>query len=487
MSLRNRALFLVTLLLAGAVFVTTSILIWNARQSMLEEQRETGEALARILARTAHIAGYETGASDIARQQAELNHLSQELVAAGDIRAIRIVDRAIQTQVFQAGQGVSADLSALDLSMIQSALSKGHGQAYTEERFLKVIEPITDIDAGGSISGAVILFLPTDHLEMVIQWQLTQAVVAALVILLTGVVMSIVMARTVTRPLDSFRHAAASIQAGSYRPNTLKDVITRQDELGRLGLVFDQMAREVSARDSRLSLLRAIIPIGVALSAEKDFSRLLETIVIEAQRITNADAGSLYLRTDDDMLKFVIVRNNTLNIALGGATGREVTLNSIPLYDQQGNPNYNHVASYCALTGKHVSLEDAYATTEFDLSGTQAFDAETGYHSKSFLTMPLQDTSNNVIGVLQLLNAKDPETNTVIPFQEDEVMDSLALITSAALSAYIREETLRAEINKLRIEIDHSKQTKQVNEIAESDYFKNLQAQAEAMRKKRRS
>jgi hypothetical protein len=287
--------------------------------------------------------------------------------------------------------------------------------------------------------------------------------------------------------IESLQRAIETLQAGSYQPDLLQDVIARQDELGQLAITFDQMAREVRVRDRRLNSLRVIIPLGMALSAEKDFSRLLETIVIEAQRITSADAGSLYLRTDDNMLKFVILRNETLKTMLGGTTGKQVTLNSVPMYDERGNPNHNHVASYSALTGKRVSLEDAYATTEFDLSGTRAFDAKTGYHSKSFLTMPLKDTSGTVIGVLQLINAMNPLTNEVIPFEDDEVLDSLVLITSAALSAYIREQSLREEINKLRIEVDIAKQNKQVDEIAESDYFKNLQAQAELMRKKRKS
>jgi HAMP domain-containing protein len=375
--------------------------------------------------------------------------------------------------------------------MVKTVLNQGHTQAYVEDKFLKVVEPVRAIDSSGALNGstggAVVLYLPTNRLQAAIERQISQSIVAALAILLAGVVMSIFMSRAVTRPLDSFREAAASVHAGGYQPDLLSGVVTRKDELGKLGLVFDQMAREVGARDRRLNLLRVIIPMGVALSAEKDFSRLLETIVIEAERLTNADAGSLYLLTDDNMLKFVIVRNQTLEIALGGTTGKEMTLQPIPLYDEQGHPNHNHIASYCALTGKSVSIENVYTTTEFDLSGTRAFDTQTGYHSKSVLTMPLKDTSNNVIGVLQLLNAKDHKTKEVVHFQEDEVVDSLALITSAALTAYIREETLREEINKLRIEIDHSKQNKQVDEIAESDYFKNLQAQAALLRKKRKS
>jgi len=341
--------------------------------------------------------------------------------------------------------------------------------------------------AGAIFGTAFVLTLNTYQSIAGEQRGLVGIVLAVLAIVLTGIISSFFVPRMVVGPIESLQRAMASLREGNYRRELLVDVLNRKDELGQLGSTFDRLAREVSTRDRRLNSLRGIIPLGVALSAEKDFSRLLETIVIEAQRITSADAGSLYLRTEDNQLKFVILRNESLQMALGGTTGKPVTLNTVPMADEQGHPNHNHIAAYCAVTGERVALANAYTTTEFDLSGTRAFDAQTGYHSKSFLTMPLKDLSGNVIGVLQLINAKDPENHEVVPFDEDEVLDSLVLITSAALSAYIREESLRKEINQLRIEVDQAKQKKQVDEIAESDYFKNLQRQAEVMRKKRKS
>jgi HAMP domain-containing protein len=610
-------LLLITLLLAGAVSVTASVLAWNTYQALLEQQREAGEVVVRILARTAYIVqgfpaemenaiaeqmiteatisahfvdaaeqagwtadeinahlkqivagttlsefwitdenghaylrtaqdidftfdpdpvrnpqsyifydlitgkqsvivqaatrrdydgktfkyvgvagidkprivqvGYEAGLLERLNQPASLSRLSHELVAGGDIRAIRVVDQGLETQVFEASPGINRDMTALDRQMLKNVVEQGLNQAYVEDRFLKVIEPIWGTDSNAPAGGAVIAYLPTDRLQAAIQREIFSASLAALVILLAGMAGSVFMSQLVTRPVESFQRAATSLQAGDYRPELLRDVIARTDEIGHLGVVFDQMAREVGTRDRHLNLLRVIIPIGVALSAEKDFSRLMETIVIEAQRITSADAGSLYLRTDDNMLKFVILRNTTLEMALGGTTGNHITLNSVPMYDEQGQPNHNNVASYSALTGKRVLVQDAYLTTDFDFSGTRVFDAQTGYHSKSFLAMPLKDTADKVIGVLQLINAKDPLTNEIISFEEDEILDFLALITSAALSAYIRDENMREEINKLRIEIDLAKQNKQVDEIVESDYFKNLEIQAELMRKKRKS
>lgn len=435
--------------------------------------------------------GYNAEALQLVRERVSMDRLGKELVASHDIRALRIINNAYETEVFQSDGVVSETLSPMDLAAADQVMADGKVQTYIEKDLLKVVQPINTIDANGELSektnGVVMVFLPTDRLRAAVFYQLAQAIIVAFVILVFGVIISLILARTITRPIDRFREAATSIQSGDYEPELLERVIQRPDELGRLGKVFDQMAREMGARDRRLRLLQVIIPLGVALSAEKDFSRLLETIVLEALKIAHADAGSLYLLDEGNLLKFVIIRNETLGIALGGTTGKDITLPPVPLYDEEGQPNHNHIVSYCALTGKHVWLDDAYATTEFDLSGTRAFDAQTGYHTTSVLTMSLKDTTNNIIGALQLINAMDPKTHEVVPFEQDEVVDSLALITSAALSAYIREESLREEINKLRIEIDYSRQTKQVKEIVESDYFKALQSQADAMRKKRKS
>ena len=63
-----------------------------------------------------------------------------------------------------------------------------------------------------------------------------------------------------------------------------------------------------------------------------------------------------------------------------------------------------------ALTGKAVNIPDAYASEEFDFSGTKAFDANSGYRSMSFLTIPMKNKKDEVIGVVQLLNARDRDT-----------------------------------------------------------------------------
>ena len=286
----------------------------------------------------------------------------------------------------------------------------------------------------------------------------------------------------ITKPVTKLSKAAQSVRAGEYQTGDLERIIQRSDELGDLSEVFDKMAITVAERDQRLELLKVIIPMGVRLSAEKDFYRLLEMMVIEAQKITNADGGTLYLRKNDH-LHFVVVRNNSLNIEMGGDS---IGFKPLALYDKDGNPNLANVAAYVVHKEERVHLDDAYDAEGFDFSGTKEFDKGTGYRSKSFLTFPLEGDDGEVIGVLQLINAIDEETNEIIPFASDEVVDSLALLSSAGLAGYIRTEALRQEIDKLRIEIDKKKQDEQVQEITESVYFKELHAKAKEVRAQKR-
>jgi len=162
-----------------------------------------------------------------------------------------------------------------------------------------------------------------------------------------------------------------------------------------------------------------LIEISIALSSERNSARLFEKILDAAQDITHADGGTLYLlkeKAGHQVLEFEILRNNSLNLTLGGSSGRKIPFAPLPLYREDGSPNHNNIATYTALTKKMENIEDAYYAEHLDFSGTKAFDARANYRSKSFLTVPLCNHLNEVIGVLQLVNAKDKHTGETISF-----------------------------------------------------------------------
>jgi len=184
---------------------------------------------------------------------------------------------------------------------------------------------------------------------------------------------------------------------------------------------------------------KRLIDIGIALSAEKNPDRLMETILLEAKSIGSADAGTLYIRTKQDQLTFAIVRTDSLGIAQGGTSGVDITMPAVDMYklDEAGQHQLNHqnIVSHVALTGETINTHDAYDSQAFDFTGTKKFDESTGYRSKSFLTIPLKNRQDHVIGVLQLLNSLDPLNGEVVPFSDDiePLVEALASQAAVAL------------------------------------------------------
>jgi HD-GYP domain-containing protein (c-di-GMP phosphodiesterase class II) len=187
--------------------------------------------------------------------------------------------------------------------------------------------------------------------------------------------------------------------------------------------------------DELLDRLERLTQLGTALSAERDTERLTERILIGAKELTHADGGTLYLLTDDERaLAFQALRNDSLDLAMGGTTGEPVSLAPVPLYRGDGAPNHHNVAAHVALSGETVNIADAYVAEGFDFSGTRAFDEQTGYRSRSFLTIPLVNHEDRVIGVLQLINARRVGDGGAGPFADGDRRLAEALASQAAVA-----------------------------------------------------
>ncbi len=206
--------------------------------------------------------------------------------------------------------------------------------------------------------------------------------------------------------------------------------------------------------------IQQLVQVGRSLSREKNIDRLLEHILMAAKLVTNADGGTLYRLTEDATLSFEFIRNDSLGIAMGGTTGSEVPFEPLALFDSQGEAINSLVATYAVHNDCSVNIADAYRQNGFDFSGTRKFDQKTGYRSQSLLTVPMKNQDDEVIGVLQLLNALDPNTGAVIEFSAANQLfaESLASQASIALSNRLlieRLETLfESFINMINSAID---------------------------------
>ena len=187
-----------------------------------------------------------------------------------------------------------------------------------------------------------------------------------------------------------------------------------------------------------LGKLEQLNAIGVALSREENIDHLLERILRSAMDLTHADAGTIYRVNGTDgaqpSLEFRILINRTLGMELGGSKGGEINLPDIPILDAGGQPNDHMVAAYAAAHQVTVNIADAQHAEGFDFSGTREFNQRTGYVSQSFLTVPLIDHHRETIGVLQLINAKDPDTGAIRTFSAEEQSLAESLASQAAIA-----------------------------------------------------
>ena len=172
---------------------------------------------------------------------------------------------------------------------------------------------------------------------------------------------------------------------------------------------------------------RELVQIGIALSNERDLSTLLERILTEARRLTRAEAGTLFLR-ENNQLRFAVVQNDRLARQLGEAEMKR-RLQAEPL-----NITDLSLAGYVSIMGEVVNISDTYTIPQDrPYSFNPVFDTRSDYRTRSVLVVPLQDPSGNVFGVLQLLNALDPDDG-IVPFDAQYEMLVRALASQAAVA-----------------------------------------------------
>lgn len=172
--------------------------------------------------------------------------------------------------------------------------------------------------------------------------------------------------------------------------------------------------------------LKAIIDLGLETTRVQDIDLLLERVLEKAREFFNADAGSIYLK-QGNILEFKYTQNDTLQKRL--PPGRKLIYSTftVPV-------NTSSIAGYVAQSGETLNIPDVYRLKEnvsyrFD----QAYDELSGYRTQSMLTCCLKTHRGEIIGVLQLINAKD-EGGRIVPFAKSAEPLVLHFANNAAVA-----------------------------------------------------
>jgi HD-GYP domain-containing protein (c-di-GMP phosphodiesterase class II) len=173
--------------------------------------------------------------------------------------------------------------------------------------------------------------------------------------------------------------------------------------------------------------LNELIRLSIELGQAKDLDILMERILTEARRFVNADAGSIYL-IDKDILTFSYTQNDTLQQRLPVGEKLAYTNFTVPI-------NEMSIAGYVAKTGQITNIPDVAdlpATVPYQFN--RSFDERSGYKTTSILTVPLKTAQEDVIGVLQVINALDENGNvTFFPSGDEHLLMHFANTAASAL------------------------------------------------------
>lgn len=169
-----------------------------------------------------------------------------------------------------------------------------------------------------------------------------------------------------------------------------------------------------------------LIQIAIALSAEKNIDKLLDMILKEAITISNCDAGTVYVRQDDQLFF-----HNTYTGAAGFPDDVSSKKKSMPPLKL----SREYVSACAVLDKKKINIADVYESDEYDFSGAKKYDAMNGYRTKSMLVIPLEDDKSEVLGVLQLINAQDKDKEVIpFPVEVEDIISALASLAAVSLT-----------------------------------------------------
>ena len=183
--------------------------------------------------------------------------------------------------------------------------------------------------------------------------------------------------------------------------------------------------------------LNTVMRLGVELTEIKDVDVLLERILLEARQLTNADAGSIYIKETGN-LQFSYTQNDTLQKKLPPGKKLIYATFSIPINNQT-------ISGYVANTGESLNIPDAYKLASgLPYSFSSSYDNFSGYRTQSMLTFPLKTNRGDTIGVLQLINAKNARGKVVSFSKKDEPL--IMHFANMAAVAIERAQMTRAMI-----------------------------------------
>ncbi len=207
--------------------------------------------------------------------------------------------------------------------------------------------------------------------------------------------------------------------------------------------------------------LKALIEIGVALSSEKELTKLMQMFLDKCLEVCQAEGASIYLI--DKKMIYHDAKNNPLLVPQKIPVLKFLrTMNrSLGPKDQSTivEINKKSIAGFSAFSKRIVNIEDCYSIDpESPYRFNSQNDIDNNYKTKSLLTIPMISAHGQVRGVVQVVNKLTPESvkkakdgtvpyDDVIAFDKDD--EELMKVFASQAAVAIENAQLTESIENL--------------------------------------
>lgn len=156
----------------------------------------------------------------------------------------------------------------------------------------------------------------------------------------------------------------------------------------------------------RITRLTSILDVAKATTEERNIDKLLELVVSEATKTVESERSSLFIYDAESEELWSKIAEGSAEIRFSAKTG---------------------IAGAVATTGEVSNIADAYDDVRFN----RQIDEQTGFRTKSILTVPMRNAQGDVVGVLQTLNKRDAAS---FNHEDEELLLALAGVAGSAIA-----------------------------------------------------
>jgi HD-GYP domain-containing protein (c-di-GMP phosphodiesterase class II)/HAMP domain-containing protein len=396
---------------------------------------EVGISFARRLARGGGVVGADLALADLSSGLARQKVTPSTQIAVFDrsagVIALSTPELRVPVRVEEPTDTVTMPhLTELD-DPVYSALAENVAGGDLQGRF--------DLDVAGEHWLASVSSVPTRRGDDVFLATLipraelladvdrirNQSVLIAIALLVIAAAIVLAVSRGLSSSLRGLAREAEQIRRFKLgRPVTVRSRIREVDELAATMGVMKHSLQQFFA-------------ISKGLSAEKDYKKLLEMILREARKVAHADGGAILITNDDESaLDIAILEDETTGAHYGGTSGVEAPFDPVNLLEEQGE-GLPDLDIETARSVKTVTIDDLGVGHGYDPSGACQRFGWTVSAGKSLLNVPLTDQKNEIVGILQLVNARS-SSGDVVGFDPETVPSIEAISSDAAVALDLR-------------------------------------------------